>query len=377
MGDGALAGLRVLDLSTTVAGAWCSRTLADFGAEVIMVEARGGSPVRGLAPFAADGTSIPAAYYLANKRSVTLDMASESGREQALRLGRACDIVISSMQPAALGAARLTYEAFAEPSLIMAHITPYGMTGERADLPGNDLTTAALSGWAYINGQLDREPLKMHSWQASLCAGSLAYSGIMAAVHWRETHPGEGQEVDIAELDTMVSTFAPALLRGQYMGVAQERRRDADMTAGPVPVADGYFALTISRAHFWRDSMNVLGLHDLAEDERWSAGEFRSKHKDEYVARVEAAMAGWTKMALFEELTSHRVVAGPVLSMEELAANPHLRARGFWVRPEGSETDYAGPPVRMSATPWAMRSAAPAAGRDSDEVLDTAAEAAR
>ena len=168
--------------------------------------------------------------------------------------------------------------------------------------------------------------------------GVAGYSGILAALHWREGHPGEGQEVDVAELDAMVSTFAPALLRGQYTGVAQERRKDADMTAGPVPVADGYFALTISRAHFWRDSMNLLGLHDLAEDERWGSGEFRAKHKDEYVRRVEAAMSSWTKMELFEELASHRVVAGPVLSMEELIANPHLRAREFWVTPEGSDT---------------------------------------
>jgi crotonobetainyl-CoA:carnitine CoA-transferase CaiB-like acyl-CoA transferase len=377
MGEGALAGLRVLDLSTSVAGAWCSRTLADFGADVIMVEAPGGSPLRGLAPFAGDGTSIPAAYYLANKRSVTLDAALAGGREQALRLGRACDVVVSSMQPAALAEAGLTYADFATPSLIMAHVTPYGMTGERADLPGNDLTTAALSGWAYVNGNAGGEPLKMHGWQSSLCAGSLAYSGILAALHWREGHPGEGQEVDVAELDAMVSTFAPALLRGQYTGVAQERRKDADMTAGPVPVADGYFALTISRAHFWRDSMNVLGLHDLAEDERWGSGEFRAKHKDEYVRRVEGAMSGWTKMELFEELASHRVVAGPVLSMEELIANPHLRAREFWVTPEGSDTEYAGPPARLSRTPWALRAPMPVAGADDASVLDAAAEAAR
>ena len=204
----------------------------------------------------------------------------------------------------------------------MTHVTPFGMSGARAELPANDLAIAALSGWAFINGQLDREPLKLSGWQASMCAGAMAYAGTLAAVAHRDRHPGEGQEVDIAELDVMVSTFAPALLRGQYHGVAQQRRKDADMTAGPVPVADGHFALTISRAHFWRDSMTLLGLHDLAEDERWESGEYRAKHKDEYVARVQEAMSHWTKMDLFEELSSRRVIAGPVLTMEELHEQP-------------------------------------------------------
>lgn len=373
----ALDGLRVLDISTSVAGAWCSRMLADFGADVVMVEAPGGSPLRQLAPLDADGASIPAAYYLANKRSVTLDIASSVGREQALRLGRACDVVVSSLQPAAEAAAGIAYTDFASETLIMAHVTPYGMTGERADLPGNDLTAAALSGWAYINGQMEHEPLKLHGWQASLGAGSLAYSGVLAALHWREGHPGEGQEVDVAEVDALVSTFAPALLRGQYVGTPQERRKDADMTAGPVPVADGYFALTISRAHFWRDSMNLLGLHDLADDERWGSSEYRAQHKQEYVTRVQAAMATWTKMHLFEELSARRVIAGPVLSMEELTENPHLRAREFWVRPDGAEAEFAGRPVKMSRTPWDLQTRAPEPGANTEQVLGAVTEAAR
>ena len=198
------------------------------------------------------------------------------------------------------------------------------MTGARAEVPANDLTISGLSGWASVNGSAMREPLKLSGTQASLCAGEVACIATLAALHHRDTHPGEGQEVDIAELDANVSTFAPALLRGQYGGEAQQRRKDADITAGPVPVADGHFALTISRAHFWRDAMNVLGLDDLAADTRWESGEYRAKHKDEYVERVQAAMLGWRRMDLFHELASHRVVAGPVLHMNELLANEHL-----------------------------------------------------
>src|SRR5690606_11154865 len=94
-------------------------------------------------------------------------------------------------------------------------------------------------------------------------------AGAVAALRHREAHPDEGQEVDIAETEVMTATFAPALLRSQYEGRLPSRPVEMNLTEGPVPVADGYFALTLSRAHFWRDAMNLLELPDLAEDPRW------------------------------------------------------------------------------------------------------------
>lgn len=367
----ALAGLNVIDLSTSVSGAWCSRMLADFGAKVVAAEPPSGSPLRQLAPFDSARNSLVAALLLANKRSVVLDLEDARGRRGAVELARRADIVVSSAPPTELETAGLTYEEFRDPALIMCHVTPHGMTGELAETPGNDLTTAARSGWAFINGEAAREPLKPSGWQSSFCAGTAAYAAILAALHHRNTHPGEGQEIDIAELEVMVSTFAPALLRGQYLGEPWRRRAEADLTAGPVPVADGHFSLTISRAHFWRDAMNLLGLTDLAEDPRWEPGHYRAAHKEEYVGRVQEKMLGWTRMELFDELAARRVIAGPVLYMDELLGNPHLRERGFWVRPEASKDgpDYPGAPFKMSATPWALRNAAPAAGAGDATVL--------
>jgi crotonobetainyl-CoA:carnitine CoA-transferase CaiB-like acyl-CoA transferase len=353
MAGGALGDIRVLDLSTSVAGAWCSRALAGYGADVILVEPPDGHPLRHVAPFDAGGRSIPALAYLASKRSVVLDLDSAGGQERARELATRCDVVISSSPPSQLEHRGLTYARFGSPALIFTHITPFGMIGERTELPANDLTISALSGWASVNGWAEREPLKLSGRQASLCAGEVAAIATLAALHHRDTHPGDGQEVDVAELDANVSTFAPALLRGQYSGEAQQRRKDADITAGPVPVADGHFALTISRAHFWRDAMNVLGLEDLANDPRWESGEYRAKHKEEYVDRVQAAMAGWRKMDLFHELGSRRVIAGPVLTMEELLANEQLAARSFWAEFDGLR--HAGAPAKLSETPWALR----------------------
>jgi crotonobetainyl-CoA:carnitine CoA-transferase CaiB-like acyl-CoA transferase len=371
MAKRALDGLHVFDVSTSVAGSWCSRWLADFGADVVVIEPPAGHAIRALGPFDDAGASILAAFLLANKRSVTLDLEQAQGRRLFLDLARRADVVVSSAPPSRLRALGLTCADIASPSLIMAHVTPHGMTGALAETPGNDLTVGARSGWASINGLAGREPLKPANWQSSFCAGVATYGAIMAALHHRDTHPGEGQEVDVGELDVMVSTFAPALLRGHYQGEALHRRPDVDMTGGPVPVADGHFALTISRAHFWRDAMNLLGLHDLAEDPRWESGWYRAAHKDEYVARVEERMREWPKMDLFRELAARRVVAGPVLTMPELAANEHLQARGFWTSPGDSSASpaFTGAPFRMSATPWSLRSPAPVPGEHSAELL--------
>jgi crotonobetainyl-CoA:carnitine CoA-transferase CaiB-like acyl-CoA transferase len=367
----ALEDIRVLDISTSPAGAWCSRMLADLGADVIAIEPREGHPLRRLGPFAADGTSIPAAWMLANKRAVALDLDDRRARRHLVKLIQRSDVLVSSHGPSRLAELGLSYEALGRPALVMVHITPHGMTGPLAEAPGNDLTTAARSGWASINGTADREPLKPSGWQSSYCAGVVGYFGAVAALRHRDHHAGEGQEVDVAEVDVMASTFAPALLRSEYTGDPGRRRTDMDITAGPVEVADGHFALTISRAHFWRDAMNLLGLPDLAEDPRWQTSWYRRDHKDEYVERVQEKMRDWKRMDLFEELAVRRVVAGPVLTIEELRENAHLEARGYWTAPETArdEAVYAGAPFKMSATPWFLRRAAPRAGEHTFDVL--------
>ena len=366
----ALAGVRVIDISTTPAAAWTSRLLADAGADVILIESPEGHPLRRTGPFADSGASIPEAQFLANKRSITLDLEDATSLEVARKLIAGADILVSSFTPSRLDALGLTYASFGRSDLLMTHVTPHGMTGELAEVPGNDLTVGARSGWASINGTADREPLKPAAWTSSYCAGIAAYGATVAALRWRDAHPGEGQEVDVAVTEVMAATFAPGMLRSLYTGKAQTRQSADDQLAGPVPVADGHFALTLSRAHFWRDAMNLLGLEDLAEDERYGASWFRQAHREEYSGRVAEAMSHWNKMDLFEELAIRRVVAGPVLYMPELRATDHLEARGYWRRaaddPEGPE--YPGPAYHMTATPQTLDRHAPRTGEHSDEV---------
>jgi benzylsuccinate CoA-transferase BbsE subunit len=370
---GPLADIRVLDVSRSIAGSWCSRLLADLGAEVIVIEPRSGHPLREAAPHTDDGTSITGTYVLANKLAAAFDLEDRRAHRHFLDLVRHSDIVVTSGTPAELVEQRLTYETLSlrRRELIQVSITPHGLTGDLAEAPGNDLTAFARSGWAAVNGLADREPLTGSGWQASYCAGTMATGAAISALTHRDRHEGEGQLIDIAEAEVMASFGSPAILASQYLAQSRGRKASIDITTGPVPVADGHFALTISRAHFWRDAMNLLGLNDLAEDERFEAGWYRQRHKEEYVGRVQERMAEWNKMDLFDELAVRRVIAGPVLEMTELASNEHLRERGFWATagddPDGLE--YPGAPFVMGETPWSLRRRVPRVGEHTLDVL--------
>ena len=369
---GALGDVRVIDLSTSMAGAWCTRLLADFGADVVMVEPPGGSPLRRLAPSDGNGDSIPARYVHANKRSIILDLGQPNGRRALSRILRNSDIVVESGHPGSLDGYGVGLDELEQrwPKLILASITPHGQDGGREQRPGNDLTAYAQSGWASINGLAHREPLKGSGFSASYVAGIAAYGAVVTALNVRDGD-GHGQRVDVAEVEALAAAFAPVALRGQYQATVPPRKATMDLTTGPVPVKDGHFALTISRAHFWRDAMNLLGLPDLAEDRRFDAGLYRQQHKEQYVERTQEQMAQWDKMALFDALATLRVVAGPVLTMDELASNEHLSARGYFSTPadDPQAPQYPGAPFKLSAAPWALRRRAPRPGEHSVRVL--------
>lgn len=329
-----LAGVRVLDLGERPSSAWCGRLFADFGAEVIGVEPESGHPVRAEGPFDAQGNSIPAMVFLASR-------AIAAGSDK-VTLVQEADIIICT-NPADVGIARKN-----ESALVLA-LTPYGLTGEHADRPGNDLTNAAVSGWAAVNGMQGRPPLKGSGYQASFQAGTFAFGSLVAAlIEWLAGR-GEGQLIDVAEREVLVSTSAPAPLRYQYSGFDLARRTAVDVNEGPVPVADGWFALTISRPIFWIKAMKLLGLPDLADDPQLQQAGLRHKHKSRFVDRVGEAMRGWKRMDLFNALGEQRVIAGPVLRMDELADNPQFAARGFF-RDNRSGVCYPGPFARMSVS---------------------------
>lgn len=335
-----LAGLRVLDLGNRASTAWCGRLLADLGAEVIGAEPPAGHPLR-LDPPAAE-------YVLANRHRV--DLASIDG------LLADADIVITSdatpdTTASAVRASNLR--------ALIVSVTPYGLDSAYAGREGNDLTAYATSGWASMNGLADREPIKGSGYNASFQAGTFAWAATTAALLGAPT----GETLDIAERDVLASTFSPAILRQQYTGSVEGRRAGSDVSAGPVPVADGYFALPLSRPHFWQNAMRVLGLDDLADVPEMQTMPLRNQRKELWVERVQTAMLGWKKGELFDALAAQHVTAGPVLDMHDLEENPQLLARAFFGAPDGADgaVPQPGPPARYGRTQWRLRTPAPPA----------------
>jgi len=308
-----LSGLRVLELGDRISTAWCARLFAGYGAQVITIEPAGGHPVRSHPPFDTNGVSIPARYLLGG-RSAAAPAELES-------LTRTAHVIIVSADAAA--------HAAHNPRAIICAVTPHGLDGERAEVPGNDLTASAWSGWASVNGIAGRTPLKGSGYASSYQAGAFAFGTTICALIEQLSSGGPGQIIDVAEADVLVSTFAPAPLRYQYSGFVWPRKPALDVNEGPVPVRDGYFALTISRPGFWVKAMRILGLHDLADDPELQQPGLRPKFKDRFADRLATAMAAWNRMDLFDALGAERVIAGPVLRMDEFADNPQFEARRF------------------------------------------------
>ena len=343
-----LDGLRVVDLGARASTAWCSRLLADYGADVVMVEAPDGHELRRHPPFGPAGRSTTARYFLANKRT-----AAPASREG---LVAAADVIVAGADAPQL--------ADANPNAVVCSITPAGLDGAYAQFNGNELTAYARSGWASVNGLKGRPPLKGSGYQTAYQAGTLAFGAVVAALLERAASDGSGQVIDVSELEVLVSTFAPAPLRVQYSGVVWERRDAITMNDGPVPVRDGYFALPLSRPAFWQKAMTVLGLPDLADDPELQQPGLRTKYRDRYATRVGAAMAEWSREGLFDALAAERVVAGPAFKIDEMGENPQLLGRRFFRTPEGSTTRFPGPFARMTGSPWRIKHEMPDAPTD-------------
>ena len=355
----------MLDLSTRLSGAFCARLFGDWGADVLLAEPPAGHPLRQEPPFLPDAPEgergLLHAYANANKRSLVLDPADA---EAFAALVRRADVVIANAPEPSFEMLEVL-----KPGIVLVTITPYGLTGPLADQPGDDVTANALSSWASAQGDPDRPPLLAAQNQIGYFAGLNAFVAAVAAVYERDSS-GLGQAIDASELEPLTLIAGPQMLVAEYAGQAPPRHKP-DMVRGPIPCSDGYVSLTLSRGHFWRDAMTLLDLPDLAQDERYGSGAFRQAKRDEYSVRVEEKLQSWRRWDLFDQLAALRCVVGVIQDMADLAANPHLAERGFLVDlplPDGRTAKMPGAPLKMSATPWALRRPAPRLGEHTDDI---------
>lgn len=377
---GALSGLRVVDFSTHVAGPYCTKLLKDAGAQVIKVEPLQGDPCRTLPPLVETrgGVAVAAmfAYLNSGKQSVALDLSKVEAAELVRRLVQHADVVVCSCSRQEAAQLGLSYEALRgiRPEIIVTNVTPFGSEAEVSSTDARQWATELLayarSGWASVNGRPGRPPLKGAGHQASVLAGMAAYVATLAA--WlRRRRSGLGEGIHVSALDALLAAFAPAVAAAQYHGEPPQQRRGGFPT-GPVRCMDGHVVVTVSRAHFWRDAMNALGLPELAENERYYDSSYRQEHYADVAPLVEAKIAEWKRDELLGMLGRLRVTVGKVVTVDELFQDEHLAVREYFVEnddPRLGRYRFPGPLFRMSNCALTVGGPVPALGEHTKAVL--------
>ncbi|MBB82407.1 MAG: carnitine dehydratase [Deltaproteobacteria bacterium] len=400
----ALQGTRVVELANESIG-WAGKLMGDMGADVILVEAPGGEPSRGYAPFAGDeegGESLYFWHYNTSKRSVVLDLDKPAGKEAFLALIASADVLIESEAPGRLSALGLDYDDLvkAKPDLIHVSVTPFGRETSRKDEPATDLTILAGGGPAWSCGYDDHSiaPIRGGGNQGYQTASHYAVMSALTAI-FHHGVTGEGQFIDVsmhaaANVTTEMASYF--YLIEQQTVIRQTGRHAMPMMTMPVQVQckDGRYATTgmppRSPAGFGAlyDWLVESGLEDQLPEaiflemarHRESIGFADIGVDDEVTAAFSAARDALQLLAenstaegFFEGAQKINITVGAILSPEEAYENVHFKARGYQVEVDHPERDapvrYPGAPYKLPASPWRISRRAPALGEHDDEVF--------
>ncbi|MBX6317160.1 CaiB/BaiF CoA-transferase family protein [Pigmentiphaga sp.] len=379
-----LSGVRVLDLSRVFSGPWAAQMLADFGADVIKVERPGrGDDVRqqGLRVKDAQGreTKETSSYLAMNrgKRSITVDLSHPEGQALIRDLARHSDILIENFKAGDLARYGLDYESLsaANPRLIYCSISGFGQTGPYRHLPGYDPIFQSMSGLMSITGHPDGEPLRVGYSVGDITAGFYAVAAVLAALRHRDVVSGQGQYIDLALLDAQVAAVSHVAMMYLVSGEQPPRLGNASPITCPwqsFDCSDGQIVVAVGNDTQFAAFCRVLGMPELAEDERFSTNRMRAKNQSELVPMLAAELAKrpvahW--QAAFQEVG---VPSGPINGFAEVFADPQIQHRQMLMHlphDEIGSVPQVANPVRFSATPIQYHRAPPLLGQHTDEVL--------
>ncbi len=382
---GALAGIRVLDMSRILAGPTCAQNLGDLGADVLKIERPGsGDDTRRWGPpdlaHMAGGEGWSAYYLCANrnKRSVAIDIADPQGQKLVRELAARADILIENYKLGGLAKYGLDYPALSalNPRLIYCSITGFGQTGPLAARPGYDAMIQAMGGIMSITGPEGGEPVKVGVGIADVMCGMYAGMAVLAALHHREAS-GEGQYIDMSLYDSQIAWLINEGMNYLISGAAPEARGTAHPNIVPYqvfPGSDGYFMLAVGNDGQFARFCAVAGAPELAEDEAYRTNPARVRNRARLVPLVRALTASRTTTFWLRDLEAAKVPCGPINDIAQVFAEAQTEARGMKVHmrheeAEGGGADLIGNPIRMSRTPVSYRRFPPRIGEHTDEVL--------
>ena len=363
-----LSNISVVEVAESVAGAFCGRMLAGFGARVVKVEPPGGSWTRFAEP-QLDGYSPPEAgalflYDNMGKESVELDLRAADGMAELTRMAGEADVAIDDWQPRTRRALGFDAEALREanPGLITLSITPFGLSGPYADWRSTPPVSLALGGYLYLSGEPEREPLMLPGYQAQRLAGMKGYAGVMLALRAREAS-GAGRAVEVSEMETLVALHQFTIVAHTYDGIVR-KRAGARLAAGwriggypitTLPCKDGYITFSASAPHQWDYLCAAMGREDLLIDSPIAAAPSLRDAAD----LIDEILIDWVKDKTRQEIVDlvagvYSVPASPVLDISETLRDSQYNERGLFrgfEHPQGGELTFPTAPFRMSATP--------------------------
>jgi crotonobetainyl-CoA:carnitine CoA-transferase CaiB-like acyl-CoA transferase len=351
---GLLDDVRVLELTNGLSGAFCAKLLADQGADTLKVELPGrGDPSRHEPPFIGGGPHPDrSALFLAfntNKRSITLDVTTPTGRAVLLRLIAERDILIESFAPGYLADRGLDYNALRQvnPGLIMTSITPFGQTGPYRDYYGNDLIAQAMGGFLYMTGKTDRPPMGTALAQMEIVAARNAVIAIMAALlQQRET--GEGQPIDVSMMEAVVSTPPNFIHQFSFTGTIAGRGFGESAVLDGMHLATSDSPVTLTTAGTGGNPMETWAAflnEPRLRDPKFSSRQGRVQHSEELLALVQGKLSQWKAHDFMKAAMDQRLVVGVVQNPEEVVNCPHLAERGSFAildHPDVGTLQYPG-----------------------------------
>jgi crotonobetainyl-CoA:carnitine CoA-transferase CaiB-like acyl-CoA transferase len=385
---GALAGVRVLDLSRVLAGPWAGQTLADLGAEVIKVERPGaGDDTRHWGPpYLHDREGRPtaeSAYYLAanrGKRSVAIDLGQAEGQALVRDLAGRCDVLIENFKVGGLARYGLDYATLARlhPGLVYCSVTGFGQDGPYRDRPGYDFMIQAMSGLMSVTGEADDRPgggpQKVGVALTDVLTGLYATIAILAALRHRDL-TGAGQQIDLALLDVQVACLANQALNYLVSGQPPGRLGNAHPNIVPYQAfasADGHLVVAVGNDAQFRRLCTLVGQPEWADDPRFATNAARVAQRELLVPLLAARLRERSSDAWLAALEQAGIPCGPINTLDRVFADPQVRARGLQIeidRPGVGPVPGVASPLRLAATPVRYRRPPPRLGEHTREVL--------
>ena len=375
----ALDKIKVVDLTRTLAGPFCTMLMGDMGAEVIKVEEpTGGDETRKWTPFV-NGESTQFLTFNRNKRSLSVNLKEREGLKIVQDLAADADVMIESFRAGTLDRLGLGYEAIKKtnPGVVYCSISGYGRTGPMADMPGYDLLIQAYSGLMSLTGDPEGSPLRIGFSLVDLFTGMMAYGTILTALRQRD-QTGKGQWVESALLDGQVAALSYHATG--FMGTGVEPKRMGSGHPSLVPyqsfsASDGQFIIGCANQGLWERMCRAIGQDAMLNDPRYTTNTDRVEHRAECVGELSALFAQKTTAHWVDLIVEAGVPCGPINTVADVVSNPQVLARNMIAEvdhPNIPNLKFPGSPLKLTDSPATIRRVPPMLGQHNEEILEEA-----